>query len=95
MKKVEANGRTCNLGIWDTAGQERFKTITTAYYRGAMGIMLVPSATSTPAPSDPLALVARRPPHPANLRPLPPTLTVTPNLALTLTLTLTHRYAGV
>ena len=24
MKKVEANGRTCNLGIWDTAGQERF-----------------------------------------------------------------------
>lgn len=25
----------------DTAGQERFKTITTAYYRGAMGIVLV------------------------------------------------------
>ncbi|XP_010864200.1 ras-related protein Rab-8B isoform X2 [Esox lucius] len=25
----------------DTAGQERFRTITTAYYRGAMGIMLV------------------------------------------------------
>ncbi|WP_375645362.1 hypothetical protein, partial [Bartonella sp. CL5QHWL] len=24
----------------DTAGQERFRTITTAYYRGAMGIML-------------------------------------------------------
>ena len=23
MKKVEANGRTCNLGIWDTAGQAR------------------------------------------------------------------------
>lgn len=27
--------------IRDTAGQERFRTITTAYYRGAMGIMLV------------------------------------------------------
>ncbi|XP_045154280.1 ras-related protein Rab-13 [Echinops telfairi] len=27
--------------LWDTAGQERFKTITTAYYRGAMGIILV------------------------------------------------------
>lgn len=25
----------------DTAGQERFRTITTAYYRGAMGIFLV------------------------------------------------------
>ncbi|NXU20260.1 RAB13 protein, partial [Pardalotus punctatus] len=25
----------------DTAGQERFKTITTAYYRGAVGIVLV------------------------------------------------------
>ena len=95
IRTIELDGKRIKLQIWDTAGQERFKTITTAYYRGAMGIMLVPSATSTPAPSDPLALVARRPPHPANLRPLPPTLTVTPNLALTLTLTLTHRYAGV
>mgnify|MGYP006078936819 CR=1 FL=1 len=29
MKKVEANGRTCNLGIWDTAGQERLVTLLT------------------------------------------------------------------
>lgn len=27
--------------MWDTAGQERFRTITTAYYRSAMGILLV------------------------------------------------------
>mmetsp|Transcript_23897 Transcript_23897/g.33431 ORF Transcript_23897/g.33431 Transcript_23897/m.33431 type:complete len:216 (-) Transcript_23897:306-953(-) len=27
--------------IWDTAGQERFRTITSSYYRGAKGIMIV------------------------------------------------------
>lgn len=28
------------LQIWDTAGQERFRTITTAYYKAAAGILL-------------------------------------------------------
>lgn len=41
IKTVELGGKRVKLQIWDTAGQERFRTITTAYYRGAMGILLV------------------------------------------------------
>ena len=29
------------LQMWDTAGQEKFKTIVSAYYKGAQGIMFV------------------------------------------------------
>lgn len=29
------------LSIWDTAGQERFRTLTSSYYRGAQGVILV------------------------------------------------------
>ncbi len=32
--------------VWDTAGQERFHKITTAYYKGASGIVLVYDVTS-------------------------------------------------
>uniref|UniRef100_A0A4W5KQ48 small monomeric GTPase n=1 Tax=Hucho hucho TaxID=62062 RepID=A0A4W5KQ48_9TELE len=41
VKTIDVEGKKVKLQVWDTAGQERFKTITTAYYRGAMGIILV------------------------------------------------------
>lgn len=34
-------GSVIKLQMWDTAGQEKFKTITSAYYKGAQGIILV------------------------------------------------------
>ncbi|KAJ0056535.1 hypothetical protein NL108_010239, partial [Boleophthalmus pectinirostris] len=46
IKTVELDGKKIKLQIWDTAGQQRFKTITTAYYRGANGIMLVYDITN-------------------------------------------------
>ena len=47
IKTIELHGKKIKLQIWDTAGQERFISITTSYYRGAMGIMLVYDVTNS------------------------------------------------
>ncbi|KAJ3299467.1 Ras- protein Rab-18 [Borealophlyctis nickersoniae] len=41
VKLIDVDGRKYKLTIWDTAGQERFRTLTSSYYRGAQGVILV------------------------------------------------------
>jgi len=46
FRTVKIDKKTVKLQIWDTAGQERFRTITSAYYRGADGIIMVYDVTT-------------------------------------------------
>ena len=46
IRSLNINGNEVKLQIWDTAGQERFRTITSAYYKGAHGIIMVYDVTS-------------------------------------------------
>lgn len=41
QKSLIIDGKTIKAQIWDTAGQERYRAITSAYYRGAVGALLV------------------------------------------------------
>ncbi|XVE95606.1 hypothetical protein REPUB_Repub02eG0113200 [Reevesia pubescens] len=45
VKHVTLGGKKLKLAIWDTAGQERFRTLTSSYYRGAQGIIMVYDVT--------------------------------------------------
>lgn len=40
-RSIEVDAKTIKAQIWDTAGQERYRAITSAYYRGAVGALLV------------------------------------------------------
>ena len=46
VKMMTFRGSKLKLTIWDTAGQERFRTLTSAYYRGAHGIIMVYDMTT-------------------------------------------------
>eukprot|EP01107_Rhizomastix_libera_P016153 TRINITY_DN6546_c0_g1_i2.p1 TRINITY_DN6546_c0_g1~~TRINITY_DN6546_c0_g1_i2.p1 ORF type:complete len:198 (+),score=31.29 TRINITY_DN6546_c0_g1_i2:46-639(+) len=39
--KIDLDGKNVELKIWDTAGSERFQTITSNYFRGVQGVVLV------------------------------------------------------
>ncbi|XP_014204437.1 ras-related protein Rab-35 [Copidosoma floridanum] len=46
IRTVDVDGEKVKLQIWDTAGQERFRTITSTYYRGTHGVIVVYDVTS-------------------------------------------------
>ena len=41
IRSLSYGDKTIKLQLWDTAGQERFQMITSSYYRGAHGIIIV------------------------------------------------------
>ncbi|CAL9165070.1 unnamed protein product [Musa hybrid cultivar] len=47
-RTIVLNRKRIKAQIWDTAGQERYRAVTSAYYRGALGAMLVYDITKRP-----------------------------------------------
>jgi len=46
IRTLDIDGQRVKLHIWDTAGQERFRTITSTYYRGTHGVIVVYDVTN-------------------------------------------------
>ena len=46
-KSIKIKNKTVKAQIWDTAGQERYRAITSAYYKGANGAMVLYDITSS------------------------------------------------
>ncbi|VVA92898.1 unnamed protein product [Arabis nemorensis] len=44
-RSIQCDDKIVKAQIWDTAGQERYRAITSAYYRGAVGALLVYDVT--------------------------------------------------
>ena len=40
-RSIQHDSKIIKAQIWDTAGQERYRAITSAYYRGAVGALLM------------------------------------------------------
>mmetsp|Transcript_30358 Transcript_30358/g.40069 ORF Transcript_30358/g.40069 Transcript_30358/m.40069 type:complete len:214 (-) Transcript_30358:214-855(-) len=52
VKWMDVDSKKIKLTIWDTAGQEKFRTLTSSYYRGSQGILLVYDVTNKRSFSD-------------------------------------------
>jgi len=46
-KSFIINNTIIKVQLWDTAGQERYKSITSAYYKGARGALIIYDITKT------------------------------------------------
>ncbi|CAH7672225.1 GTP-binding protein ypt3 [Phakopsora pachyrhizi] len=51
-RSISVDSKTIKAQIWDTAGQERYRAITSAYYRGAVGALLVYDISKQPTYSN-------------------------------------------
>jgi len=40
-KQIDVNGKKVIIDVWDTAGQEKYRTITSSFYQGCVGALLV------------------------------------------------------
>lgn len=47
IKTIEIDDKIIKMQLWDTAGQERFRTITSSYYRGCHGIIIIYDITDS------------------------------------------------
>jgi len=44
---MKVDDKIIKAQIWDTAGQERFRAITSAYYKGALGALIIYDITKS------------------------------------------------
>lgn len=59
IENIDVDGQAIKLQIWDTAGQERFKSIVSAYFKGANSLLCFFDVTSAESFKDAAELIAK------------------------------------